>query len=340
MLALAIALALWIACLSARAQQNTSSSSKILLYTKTAGYRHDSIPAAIDVITKLGTGDLQPNSQYTDPSVQGTRWTTVQSEDEGKFDDSNYLGQFDAVVFAFTTDVDPPGRGTVLSDQGVQNLYRYIQNGGNFVGIHSATTTLYAHPAYGRLVGGFFTYHAQSQDVTLKPLVRDHPAVSHLPDTFNIKEEMYHHRSAPTSLPAKTEVLLTNATAYQDPGGTQNEGSPQPLSWARTGSLLSTSDSLPASSNLTGEANISGGDGRAWITTLGHEINTWSSDVMRAHVYGGVAWALQNSKSNGKTSSGDGSQQMGERDGAKRSVEAIGLTFVTSVLLIGTLYVL
>lgn len=88
---------------TAQQQGNTSTSPSILLYTKTAGFRHESIPAAIDVVTRLGTGEIEASQQYSDPSFRSARWTTVHSEDQSKFEQNDYLKQFGAVVFAFTT---------------------------------------------------------------------------------------------------------------------------------------------------------------------------------------------------------------------------------------------
>lgn len=82
-------------------RQNTKCSPKILLFTKTAGYRHDAIATAVKVITNLGSGSLTPSA--LDSSVSTATWTTVNSEDETDFEDRSYLNQFDAIVFAFTT---------------------------------------------------------------------------------------------------------------------------------------------------------------------------------------------------------------------------------------------
>lgn len=129
----------------------------------------------------------------------------------------------------------------------------------------------------------------------------------------------YHLRSSPLSLPSQTSVLLTNSTPYSDPGGVHNEGSPQPLSWSRSGSLLSSNSSLPAAANLTGDDAYAGGNGRAWITTLGHEIDTWGTDEMRAHIQGGIAWTLQSS-----TTASNATSTSGETSGGMSANASIG----------------
>lgn len=141
-----------------------STGPTLLLFTATAGFRHDSIPTAVETITALGLGSLLSNSAATTTTGPQT-WITVHTEDGSLFDNPTYLSQFAAVAFVHTTDVDPPGKGTVLSPAGANNLGKFILDGGNFVGIHSAANTLYDYPFYGRLVGAFFDYHAQAQPI-------------------------------------------------------------------------------------------------------------------------------------------------------------------------------
>lgn len=83
--------------------QSSTSWPQLLLFTRTAGFRHDSILAAVDVITRLGTGDLKLDSSHVDSSVASGRWNTVYTEDASKFDNESYLNGFDVIAFAFTT---------------------------------------------------------------------------------------------------------------------------------------------------------------------------------------------------------------------------------------------
>lgn len=98
-----IALVVTLAVLVALVQAQNASWPSILLFTKTAGFRHDSIPAAVDVITRLGNGQLTLSDSNVDSSIKSARWNTVRTEDATKFDDVGYLKGFDAIVFAFTT---------------------------------------------------------------------------------------------------------------------------------------------------------------------------------------------------------------------------------------------
>ncbi|SPO23068.1 uncharacterized protein UTRI_01746 [Ustilago trichophora] len=282
-----------------------TAQPRILLYTKTAGFRHDSIPTAIRTITSLGNGSLSLPSSAIDPSISSLRWFTDNTEDQTRFHNLTYLSQYDAIGFVSTTDVDPPGTGTVLDDQGLRNFARYIEQGGGYFGVHSASATLFGAPFYGRLVGAFFDYHPQIQNVTVKAVSTSHPSTSRWPaDGLRIYEEIYNFRSDPRDLPSQAHVLLTNASTYQDPGVNQqgfrngtNGPAPHPLAWWREARLLDTNSSTDASVMGVGGANIqaSGGSGRSWYTSLGHDNSTWELDFFRGHIAGGIGWVLQSS---------------------------------------------
>lgn len=102
---------------------------------------------------------------------------------------------------------------------------------------------------------------------------------------------MYHLRSNPRRLPSPAHVILTNATAYPDPGGSHLEGKPQPLAWWREGGLLD-SNSTAIGGDLDGQSQYTGGSGRSFITTLGHETATWSNDAFQGHIMGAIAWTI------------------------------------------------
>ena len=100
-----------------------SQAARVLVFSKTAGYRHSSIAAGLSAIRKLG--------QENGFSVDAT-------EDAGAFTSKN-LARYRAVIFLNTT-------GDVLDAAGQDDFERYIQAGGGYVGIHSATDTEYEWP--------------------------------------------------------------------------------------------------------------------------------------------------------------------------------------------------
>src|SRR5258706_11607915 len=108
----------------------------VLVFSKTAGFRHDSITNGIAAIRQLG-------SNYN--------FTVDASEDATVFTDTN-LSNYQAIIFLSTT-------GDVLDSNQQGAFQRYIEAGGGFVGIHSASDTLHNWPWYGGLVGAYFANH-------------------------------------------------------------------------------------------------------------------------------------------------------------------------------------
>ncbi|MGH7678303.1 MAG: ThuA domain-containing protein [Gemmatimonadaceae bacterium] len=131
-----------------------ATALRVLVFSKTAGYRHASIEPGIAAITRLG-GE---NGFGVDAT-----------EDAGAFTDKN-LARYQAVVFLSTT-------GDVLDASQQKSLERYIRAGGGWVGIHAATDTEYEWPWYGRLA--YFSSHPNDPNVrrgTFRVLDKSHSA--------------------------------------------------------------------------------------------------------------------------------------------------------------------
>ena len=130
----------------------------VLVFSKTAEYRHASIPDGVGAIEALG-------------KQQG--WKVVATEDASRFSD-NTLAGVDVVVFLMTT-------GDVLDDAQQAAFERFIQSGKGYVGIHAAADTEYDWPWYGKLVGVYFKTHPEIQEASYIVEDRSHPATRHLP---------------------------------------------------------------------------------------------------------------------------------------------------------------
>jgi hypothetical protein len=181
----------------------SASSFSVLLFTKTAGFRHSSIPDGIAAITELG--------QLHDFDI-------LASEDSTVFTDT-HLALHQAVIFLNTT-------GDILDEGQQAALERYIRNGGGFVGIHSATDTEYDWPWYGQLVGAYFADHPSIQSATVQVLDASHPSTRPLPERWTRTDEWYNFQAAPA--PSVTILAEVDESTYE--GGTM--GSSHPLVWA------------------------------------------------------------------------------------------------------------
>ncbi len=173
----------------------------LLVFSKTAAYRHPSIDA--------GKTLLQNLAETNDFTVQF-------SEDAAVFTDT-LLADFDGVLFLNTT-------GDILNDVQQAAFERFIQAGHGFIGVHSASDTEYEWPWYGGLIGAYFKDHPAVQDATLSVRDSHHPSTMGLPDPWPRRDEWYNFRSQPDGV----DVLLTvDEESYS--GGTM--GATHPIAW-------------------------------------------------------------------------------------------------------------
>ena len=223
----------------AAAQQQTP---RVLVFSRTTGFRHSSIETGIAAVQKLG--------RENGFAVEAT-------EDAAAFTERN-LKRFRAVVFLNTT-------GDVLDARQQDAFERYIQAGGGWVGIHSATDTEYDWPWYGRLAGAYFESHPNNPNVrkgTYRVLDRDHPSTQQLPDRWEREDEFYNFKSISSDIQVLVDI---DETSYE--GGTN--GARHPMSWyhAHDG-------------------------GRAFYTNMGHTEATFSEPLFLAHLLGGLRYAM------------------------------------------------
>jgi cytochrome c len=177
----------------------------VLVFSKTTGFRHDSIPDGIAAIRALG-------------AEHG--FTVDATEDAGQFTDI-VLARYKAVVFLCTT-------GDILDADQKAAFERYIRAGGGFVGIHSASDTEYHWPWYGRLVGAYFASHPAIQRATVDIAEPDHPSTKGLPVKWERIDEWYNFRSNPRGA---VHVLATLDEATYSGGAM---GADHPIAWCQT----------------------------------------------------------------------------------------------------------
>jgi type 1 glutamine amidotransferase len=166
-----------------------SGKARVLVFSKTAGYHHESIPDGVAAIQKLGS---QNNFE-----VDTTTNADMFNEDS--------LQKYAAVVFLSTT-------GDVLNNYQEADFERFIQAGGGYVGIHAAADTEYDWGWYGRMAGGYFLDHPGINDSfpNVQPGVllvadADHESTKHLPKEWKRTDEFYSYKK----LNKDVKVLLT-----------------------------------------------------------------------------------------------------------------------------------
>ena len=171
-----------------------SPDSRILVFSKTTGYRHESIEPGKSAIIQLGLD----NGFKVDTTEDATMFNP------------EVLGQYDAVVFLNTTQ-------DVLDTSQQEALMSYIRSGHGFVGIHSAADTEYDWPWYGRLVGAYFDGHPNDPNVRDGVLIvadSSHQSTKHLPHRWTRTDEWYDYRS---HNPDVTVLLTAVESSYKRP---------------------------------------------------------------------------------------------------------------------------
>src|SRR5687768_15624572 len=224
-----------------------------LVFSKTAAFRHDSIPAATVAIRQLGARH---------------HFRVDATEDAAAFTDAN-LARYDVVIWLSTT-------GDVLDDTQQAAFERYIRRGGGYAGIHAASDTEYDWSWYGGLVGAYFRDHpgsvnAQFQVATVKVLGRDTAATRPLPRRWEREEEWYNFRTNPRDtvrVLAEVDERTYDPRGYSVPGGSPGMGRHHPVSWCQPYD-----------------------GGRAFYTALGHKAEYFTEPLLLAHLLGGIRMA-------------------------------------------------
>jgi len=236
-----------------RAQKVKWSKVKVLVYTKNGqGFVHDNIPNSIVAIKELGAKYGFHVDATEDPSV---------------FTDEN-LKQYNALIFSNTNNV--------VFDTDAQRvaLMRYIQAGGGFVGIHSASGTERDWKWFKQLLGAKFYWHDKNQPFTVNILDHSHPSVAHLKNRWQRSrgDEFYYLKEMAVNLHV---IAVNDATTLegQNPRRLDTFGDVFPSVWCH---------------------EFDGG--RSWYTSLGHNKEYYFDEDFRAHILGGIQWVVEKGK--------------------------------------------
>jgi type 1 glutamine amidotransferase len=204
------------------------------MLTATAGFRHDAIATAREVLASLARSS--------------GAFTVGATEDLASV---GSLTDVDVVMFALTSGELP------FTTAQRASLVDAINGGKGFIGIHSATDTLYEWPDYGRLVGAYFREHPWTQQGRVIVEDPSHPAAG-VRDAFTLEEEFYTFRDNPRG---RVQVLMR-----LDPLSVGATGD-FPLVWAHAV-----------------------GSGRAYYNALGHFPSTWRDQRFQAQLLAAIRW--------------------------------------------------
>src|SRR3954454_1846863 len=233
----------------------------VLVFSKTAGFRHDSIPQGIAAVQQLGA----QNGFAVDAT-----------EDASVFTDAN-LAQYDVIVFMSTT-------GDILNADQQGAFERYMHNGGGYAGVHAAADTEYIWPYYGQMIGAYFKSHPDgTPQATVRIEDADEPSTTGLPTAWVRNDEWYSYQKPNNPFvggwdasivdysprTSGVHVLATvDESTYTEEDGTPDDD--HPIAWC---------------SNFDG--------GRVWYTGMGHTQASYSDANFLKHLLGGIKTAAK-----------------------------------------------
>ncbi|MHC2993776.1 Crp/Fnr family transcriptional regulator [Pontibacter sp. HJ8] len=186
------------------AKDAETKNARILVFSKTTGFRHESIPHGKAALLKLGK----------EHQVQ------VDTTENAAYFIADSLRHYQAVVFLNTTK-------DVLNPQQQTAFETYIRRGGGFAGIHAAADTEYDWPWYAKLVGAQFESHPEIQQAAVDVVDKNHPATQGLPDRWERRDEWYNFKN----LNPEVKVLATLDEKTFEGG---KHGEHHPIAWYHT----------------------------------------------------------------------------------------------------------
>lgn len=216
----------------------------VLVFSKTEGFRHASIEAGQDMFRKL---------------AEEEKFSVDFSEDASVFNQDN-LSKYNVIVFLSTT-------GDILNPEQERELERFMEAGGNWMGIHAAADTEYDWPWYNELVGAYFQSHPKGQpQATINVVDHSHPSTEHLPDAWVRNDEWYNYKSIKDDF---TTLMRVDESTYE--GG--ENGDDHPIAWYK-----------PMS------------NGRMFYTGLGHTNESYMEPEFVQHISGALKYLFGDNK--------------------------------------------
>jgi type 1 glutamine amidotransferase len=238
---------------------------KVLIFSKTNGFRHGSIPVGVLSLKMLG----EKTGAYT----------ADHTEDESAFEPEN-LQQYDAVIMLNTTgDIfrpkelpqDPEARKKAQEreERLKKSLLDFVKSGKGLAGTHSATDTYHNWKEYNQMMGGTFAGHPWHQEVPIKNLAPENPVNKAFEEKgFRVNDEIYQFRPD-TALASDRRMLLSLDPDQMDLSKGNRDDGFYPVSWLATY-----------------------GDGRTFYCSLGHRDEIYYNPKVLQHYLAGFQYVL------------------------------------------------
>ena len=228
---------------------------KVLVFSKTAGFRHGSIPTGVEAMKQMG---------------KSTGAFEVTATEDDSFFEPEKLKNFDAVLFLNTTGEVFKSKEAGREERLKKSLVDFVKSGKGLIGTHSATDTYKKWKDFNDMMGGAFAGHPWHTKIRVKNLEPGHPLnAAFAGKDFEIADEIYQFRKDTASADERRMLLsLSGEIVDKGKGNTGKEGL-YPIAWL---------DKY--------------GDGRIFYCSLGHRDEIYWNRVILKHYLAGIQYAL------------------------------------------------
>ena len=232
-----------------------SKPRKVLVFSKTAGFRHGSIPTGVEAMKQMG---------------KSTGAFEVTATEDDSFFEPEKLKDFDAVLFLNTTGEVFKSKEAGREERLKKSLVDFVKSGKGLIGTHSATDTYKKWKDFNDMMGGAFAGHPWHTKIRVKNLEPGHPLnAAFAGKDFEIADEIYQFRKDTASADERRMLIsLSGEIVDKGKGNTGKEGL-YPIAWL---------DKY--------------GDGRIFYCSLGHRDEIYWNPVILKHYLAGIQYAL------------------------------------------------
>lgn len=265
---------------------------KVLVFSKTVGYRHANIEAGLAALQQLGKAE----------------GFVVEATEDSTFFTEEKLKDYATVVFLNTS-------GDVLNNWQQADFQRFVEAGGGFVGIHSAAGTENDWKWYGKLVGAYYDEFSEVQNATVKVADAAHPVNKNMPASWSAADEWYSFKPVPPNDKVYVTGAKGNYTHSTTDSSEANINVPKELRWTYDHEQPFLSENVKVLLTVEGVKAEKKPDlpppsskpypiswcqeyegGRSFFTGLGHTEEEFSEKNFLNHLLGGIKWAIGKGK--------------------------------------------
>ncbi|KAJ9133884.1 Class I glutamine amidotransferase-like protein [Pleurostoma richardsiae] len=248
-------------------QQEQQQVLRVLAFSKTSGYRHESIPAGVAGLRRLAATSSSSDSPFTVDATEDAAVFTPPS-----------LARYAAIVLLQTS-------GDFLDGDQLGALKAFVHGGGGIVAIHCASTGMPSSEWYGRLIGAVFTEHPEPQPGLVVAEDPEHIILSNGTGLKALRgpdargggtdaglsqwawyDEWYNFKENPRVANGVHVLLRVSESSYR--GGTLGED--HPVAWCQ---------------EFEGS--------RSFHTALGHFDEAWGDDTFTGQILNAIWWVAR-----------------------------------------------